>query len=203
MTDTMLGEPTSTEPQAPPAQAEPTTTEASKAPEAEATPTTEQEQPKAESPKTAAPEKYEFKAPEGSAFDAEVMTAYEGAARELGLSQEAAQKMLDAVAPKVQERQEAQVEAIRQQWVEQAQSDKEFGGDKLKANLAVAKSALDRFGTPELRQMLNDSGLGNHPELIRAFFRAGRAIAEDSFVSGAQRAAPEADIAKRMYPNMA
>jgi hypothetical protein len=88
------------------------------------------------------------------------------------------------------------------QWVEGARSDKEFGGEKLTENLAVAKRALDTFGTPELRTLLNESGLGNHPEIIRAFFRAGKAISEDKFVtagSGSPKGAK--DAANALYPN--
>ena len=58
------------------------------------------------------------------------------------------------------------------------------------------------FGTPELRDVLNMTGLGNHPEIIRAFYRAGKAISEDAFVSGSPRRADDMDAAKRMFPTM-
>ena len=68
--------------------------------------------------------------------------------------------------------------------------DKEFGGEKLSENLSTAKKALDQFGTPELRSLLNESGLGNHPEFIRFMFRAGKSISEDRYVGQANGAAP-------------
>ncbi|MFY8163614.1 MAG: hypothetical protein ACOVKC_05195, partial [Brevundimonas sp.] len=139
------------------------------------------EAPQAEAPK--APEAYEFKVPEGRAFDAEVITAYSQVARELNLSQDAAQRLLDAVGPKMVERQTAQIEAIRNGWADSSKSDREFGGEKLSENLGVAKKALDAFGTAELRTLLNETGLGNHPELIRFMFRAGKAISEDRMVT--------------------
>lgn len=129
-----------------------------------------------------APEKYEFKAPEGQEFDAGVLDAFTEVAKELNLSQDAAQKVLDKVAPVIQARQAEQVDAIRNEWVEQSKADKEFGGEKLSENLSVAKKALDNFGSPELRALLNESGLGNHPEVIRFMFKAGKAISEDTFV---------------------
>mgnify|MGYP000700477353 CR=1 FL=1 len=67
---------------------------------------------------------------------------------------------------------------------------------------AVAKKALDTFGTPEFRTLLNESGLGNHPEMIRMMFRAGKAISEDKFVpagSGSPKGAK--DAANALYPN--
>ncbi len=138
-----------------------------------------------DAPKTeavGAPEKYEFKPPEGKNFDNEIITTYSQVARELNLSQASAQKMLDTLGPKIAERQMAQIDSIRQGWVDSSRIDKEFGGDSLDKNMSVAKKALDTFGTPELRTVLNQSGLGNHPEIIRFFYRAGKAISEDGYV---------------------
>jgi hypothetical protein len=129
-----------------------------------------------------APEKYEFKAPEGKQFDAEIIGNFSEIAKELNLTQGAAQKLVETMGPKIAERQLAQIQAVQNEWTQQSQVDKEFGGDKLNENLAVAKKALDSFGTPELRSLLVQSGLGNNPEVIRFMFRAGKAISEDTFV---------------------
>jgi hypothetical protein len=158
----------------------------------------------AEAPK--APEAYEFKAPEGRVFDSEVMASYSQVAKELNLSQESAQRLLDAVGPKMAERQMAMIEATRNGWADNSKSDREFGGEKLSENLGVAKKALDAFGTAELRTLLNETGLGNHPELIRFMFRAGKAISEDRMVTGAAtqaKAGPRsfADLAEALYSN--
>lgn len=135
--------------------------------------------------KTGAPEEYEkFNAPEGQEYDDQFVKAYGDVAKELNLSQKDAQKLLDKVSPVVRERQQAQIDAVKQGWLDNSKGDKEFGGDKLEANLAVAKTALDKFGTPELKQLMNQTGLGNHPELIRFFYRAGKAISEDTYVGG-------------------
>jgi len=141
--------------------------------------------------KEGAPEKYEFNdkvadAPE--VLDPDVLTAFGEVAKELDLPQEAAQKVLDKVAPVIQARQAAQVEQARIEWAESSQSDAEFGGENLNANLEVAKSALDAFGTDPLKQLLSESGLGNHPEVIRFMYRAGKAISEDSYVGNSQGA---------------
>ena len=145
-----------------------------------------------------APESYEFKAEEGQAFDDQVIGAFSEVAKELNLSQDAAQKVLDKMAPVIASRQAEQISAAQAAWTESAKTDKEYGGEKLTENLAVAKQALDQFGTPELRTLLNESGLGNHPEIIRAFYRAGKAISQDRFVSGAGGTASQAD-ARKLY----
>ena len=131
-----------------------------------------------------APESYEFKAPEGVTFDDAVIGAFSEVAKELNLPQEQAQKVLDKMAPVMAQRQTEQLTAANAQWVESVKTDKEYGGDALNENLAVAKKAFDEFSTPELRTLLNQTGLGNHPEVVRVFYRAGKAISEDRFVAG-------------------
>jgi hypothetical protein len=138
-----------------------------------------------------APEKYEFVAPEGQEFDAEFIKAYEATARELDLPQDKAQKIIDKISPVLQERQIAQLNAIRAEWAESSRTDKEFGGEKIEENLAVAKKALDQFGSPELKDLMNKSGLGNHPEMIRFFYRAGKSISPDTFVGGTKEGKTE------------
>lgn len=151
-----------------------------------------------------APEKYEFKAPEGREFDGHVIEQFSEVARELNLSQEDAQKVIDKVAPALAAKQERVMAEARTQWVDAAKADREFGGEKLAENLSVAKRALDTFGTPELRTLLEQSGLGNHPEVIRVLYRAGRAISEDRMVTGGQggKAQPRGfgDYANSLYP---
>lgn len=138
----------------------------------------------AKAPVAGAPEKYEFKPPtEGHTFDSEVLKAYSEVARELNLTQESAQKVIDKLAPVMQTRQQNAIEAARTEWREAAKADKEFGGDKLTESLKVAKTALDKFGTPELRKLLDESGAGDHAELIRFMVRVGKAISPDTIVT--------------------
>lgn len=152
-----------------------------------------------------APDKYEFKAPEGREFDAETIAKFSEVAKELNLTNEAAQTILEKMGQQLSSRHESQITAVRNQWAQASTSDKEFGGDKLTENLSVAKKALDAFGSTELRTLLNESGLGNHPEVIRFMYRAGKAISEDQLVVGnkgaAKSAGPKsfADLADALY----
>lgn len=147
-----------------------------------------------------APEKYEFKAPEGKEYDSAVLESFSAAAKEANLTQDAAQKLLEKVAPSLASRQQEQVEAIRNGWLESSKTDKEFGGEKLQENLGVAQKALESFGTPELRKLLDDTGMGNHPDVIRFMFRAGKAISEDTFVSGSPSNKGNLNPADILYP---
>ena len=136
-----------------------------------------------------APEKYEFKPIEGVNLDPSVVGKFSEVAKELNLPQEAAQKVLDQVAPAIAAQQQAAIEAASNQWVAEVKADKEFGGEKLEANLAVAKKARDAFSTPELRTLLQETRLGNNPEVIRFFYKVGLAMSEDKFVPGGKQAA--------------
>lgn len=134
-----------------------------------------------------APEHYAFQPVEGMHLSEEVLGSFSEVAKELNLAQDAAQHMLDRVAPAIARQQQAAIQAVNEQWVSQVKADKEIGGDRLQQNLAIAKKARDAFGTDGLRKLLNESRIGNHPEMIRFFVRAGQAISEDSFVSGGTR----------------
>lgn len=168
----------------------------------------EQEQAKddkAEDKPQGAPEAYEdFSVPEGVELDAEVLGEFKAVAKELNLPQEAAQKVTDLgvkLAQKwVAESQQATSDMLAD-WKVQAEADKEFGGDALPANLAVAKKAIDQFGTPELRELLDVHRLGDNPEVIRFMFRVGKAISEDTFVAGG-KTSPATSAAKTLFPNM-
>jgi hypothetical protein len=58
------------------------------------------------------------------------------------------------------------------------------------------------FGGDELKQVLNESGLGNHPALFKAFAKIGKAMSEDTFVKSKAHSSPEVDRLSRMYPSM-
>ncbi|HCM3756389.1 TPA: peptidase [Salmonella enterica subsp. enterica serovar London] len=144
-----------------------------------------------------APEKYEFQAAEGVELDTEALKEFEPVAREMNLTNEQAQKLVD-VYPKilagVQQRQAEAWQQTTEQWAADVKADKEIGGDKLTSNLSAAQRALDQFGTPELKEYLNTTGLGNHPDLVKTFVKIGKAMSEDGMVTGGnngQRSAAE------------
>lgn len=157
----------------------------------------EGEKPKDEKKPEGAPETYEFKAAEGVELDTEALKDFEPVARELNLTNEQAQKLVDAYPKILAGVQQRQVDAWQKQtqdWAADVKADKEIGGDKLTASLSKAQQALETFGTPELKEYLNETGLGNHPELVKAFVKIGKAMSEDNMVSAGntgQRSAAE------------
>lgn len=134
---------------------------------------------------------YALKAPDGGEIDPAIADAYAPVAKELGLTNEGAQKLIDKIGPVVDARMaQMQTEMLTEftkQNVAACVADKEFGGDDIVKNVAIAEKALTTFGTPALRELLDKTKLSNHPEIIRLFYRAGKAISEDTFVAGGLR----------------
>ena len=148
----------------------------------------------------AVPESYDLKMPDGVALDQAAADEFTAIAKELKLDQATAQKFAD-VGAKMAQRQADNHAKLVESWTESVKTDKDIGGDKLAENLSVARKALETFGTPELRDVLNATGFGNHPAVIKAFYKIGQAISEDRFVTGGAKG-PETDMAKRMFPSM-
>lgn len=186
--------------QASTAAAEPANTSENKPAEGEQSGTKTEEGKPDEGQKTEAPETYQdFKTPEGVTLDAEVLTEFKDLAKDLKLDQDSAQKFVD-LAPKLVEKWQAKqaqdlIDA-RTKWAEDTLKDKEIGSTE---NLAVANSALKEFGSPELVTLLQESGFGNHPALVRTFYRIGKAMSEDSIVTGKQP--PQSKGAQSFYSN--
>ena len=141
----------------------------------------------------------DFQLPEGVTLDSALLEQAAPIFKELGLSKEQAQKLVDIQVKQAQ----SQTDAFNQQletWRTSAKNDKEYGGDGFDQNIALARSALNKVGTPELKQLLNDSGVGDHPEIIRLMVRVGKMTAEDNPTKG-KPAAVKQDNAAILYPN--
>lgn len=146
------------------------------------------------------PESYDLKMPEGVELDKAAADEFSTIAKELKLDQSAAQKLADVGAKMVQRQAEAHAQLV-ESWAEQVKTDPEIGGDKLAENLGVARKALDTFGSPELKDMLNSTGLGNHPAVVKFFHKVGKSISSDGFVTGTPKGG-ETDPAKKLFPSM-
>ncbi len=61
---------------------------------------------------------------------------------------------------------------LRQEW-----------GPNYDANISLASRAVAKVGGEPLQKLLDDTGMGNHPDMIRAFTRVGRVLAEDNIIT--------------------
>ena len=148
-----------------------------------------------------APE-YEIAYPEGLPVNKDLEAAFKETAKAARLTQEQAQQFADMgrqVAEKITADQLAAQAAIWKVWESETLADKEFGGAGFDENLAIAQKALDAFATPELKELLNVTGVGDHPEMVRLFYRAGKAISEDKLIPGNKAPAGQTSLADKLY----
>jgi|TARA_R110001606_G_scaffold398417_1_gene577396 hypothetical protein len=158
------------------------------------------------------PEKYEFEPPEGVEVDPSKIEVFGETAKELGLNQKQFQQLVEydiqRSAAALEEMSTQFSERINH-WAEDTKADKELGGENLDENLGLAKRAIDTFGSPQLAKLIDAPsadnpdglGLGNHPEVIRLFYRVGRAISESDLVTGDNKIEGR-DSLEKMYPTM-
>lgn len=126
-----------------------------------------------------APEKYELKIPEGTLMPAEEVAGIEAFAKGEKLSQSEAQALVN-----FQHAQHVALEGRRQQWLGELAADPEVGGteEAYKASSELAFRVLDKYAPPALREVLNKTGLRNHPDTFRFLVRLGKAAGEDVLV---------------------
>lgn len=184
------------------------------------------EEPKVET-KPAVPEKYEdFKLPEGMTADAKTMEEAKGFFKELGLSQDQAQKLIDYDV----KRQSAltanglqAVKDMRAGWLKSVRENpkfaNEFGADgKIKPDsktLVGLGRLLDSLGNTKLandfRHMMDLTGVGDHPAFFEFASIIAERLAEGSPVKGnaasphgqsATGTAQRRSAAQEIYPNL-
>lgn len=147
----------------------------------------------------------DFIVPEGIELDSEVLDEFKPFAQELKLDQDGAQKLVDMGSKLATKIHQAGIDNWQKQkdgWAEQSRADKEIGGKDFDANLGVAKAAIEAFGSPELQNILDVSGLGNHPEVVRVFHKIGKAISSDAGIIKGDKAGDGKASLNAMYPTM-
>lgn len=133
------------------------------------------------------PIEYTFELPEGISMADETLEGLKSLAGDLKLDQAGADKVKDLGVEMLKKWETANTEALetmKSDWADSAKADEEIGGAKFDENLAGARSAMEKFATPELKTFLNESGLGNHPEMIRLFWKLNAQISDDALVAG-------------------
>lgn len=160
---------------------------------------------KADKDKDGAPAEYsEFKVPDGLEVDADALKDFTPVMQELKATQEQAQAAVDIASKMVEKTLKSQADAWADRvadWTKTAEEDKEIGGKDYDKHILLARSAMRQIGGRPLVLALEETGVGNHPELIRVFYRLGLAIGEDNLDFGGQSEGGNKTIAERMFPN--
>ena len=151
------------------------------------------------------PDKYEIKLPDGSPLDPAIVQEVETYAKANKLTNEQAQAVLNrdsaTVANFIKSGQE-KLKSDAGKFVTELKADPEIGGENFTRSVEVAKRVVDSFATPKLKQILNETGLGNHPEIVRVFAKIGLNMSEDRFVqAGSATVKTERSAADRLFGN--
>ncbi len=136
--------------------------------------------------------------------------------KDLRLTNDQANKLVGMV-PEIQQRTLQALNddftATRAGWAKQTREDPEIGGQNLPETISLASRALDKFGaqsakdskgneTNEFRALLNDSGLGDHPVMLRMFREIGKLVGEDNgLVRGDQNPQTKKSREEILYPD--
>lgn len=139
-------------------------------------------------PAEGVPEKYEFKVEGFEFIDTALADKAAPILQQLGLNNEQANALAQVYAEHLTQQGEL-YEANQQKaffekldgW--EAETQKQFG-DKLPQALESAKIALQYLESPELVELLDTSGLGSHPNVIRSLAKLGGRMRERETVLG-------------------
>lgn len=145
---------------------------------------------------------YTFELPEGVTLDAAVADAAQPAFKELGITARQANGLAAFFANLRASEAQRAGEAFTTQaaaWAREAQADPAYQDVGHETAFREANRALTQFGSPKLAEVLRTTGLGNHPELIRAFYNASKALADDTTQRGTGGGGEAAPIEERMY----
>jgi hypothetical protein len=162
-------------------------------------------------PAPTAPDRYDLSL-EGFSIDPVLVQNADPVLRDLGLSNDAANKLMPVareIMARTQETVMRQIEdaaAVQKKtWYDAFVADPEIGGARRSETEHFAAKGLDALGYRDghpFRDALNASGFGNHPDMLRAFRRLGELVGEDGGLvrplTASSRAKP---VWERLYPD--
>lgn len=166
------------------------------------------------------PDKYDFKAPEGYTLDSKFVEEATPILKELGLSNDAAQKLVDLQSKHSIETADAALRAYedtRTAWRGEVIKDPALGDGKeglkpeVKAQIATAITAVGDVKAQEaFKEAMDLTGVGDNPAFVRAVAAWGKLLSEGTLVRGgnpspAGQTSPGSgprSAAAAMYPNL-
>jgi hypothetical protein len=135
------------------------------------------------------PEDYEFEDKELDEIQKKNLTAFKAKAREMGLTKdqfknltayemELSRDLKKRIAEAQKKAEDTEKEKVRK-GVEELKGE---WGNKFESNLNLAKKTMNNIFPASFSNFLEESGLGNHPEMVRAMVRLSESVSEDVLV---------------------
>ncbi len=127
---------------------------------------------------------YQLQIPADMTLNEMQQAIFEDQARELGLDNMKAQKLLEISHRNAQEHAKAHEQQVAA-WGDEVRRDRELGGSAMESTLAYARAGLAKFDPDrKLYAVLQETGYANHPIVIRFLSAIGKAHAEDAVLLG-------------------
>ncbi len=143
-------------------------------------------------------ESYNLNMPEGMELTPDQRALFDAQAQELKLDNDGAQKLLEISRRNQVHQTDAHNKQIKT-WQEEIRQDKELGGTAFESTVAYARAGLSKFDPQsKLFEILEHTGYGNNPHVIRFLAAIGRAHAEDKIILGSP-SKTEAPRHERLY----
>ena len=124
------------------------------------------------------PNGYDFGDDDGALDD------YREFAHQAGLTQDQAENVLNLYSDISEDEEAQRIKSIEDLGLDSKINLQKEWGKNYDGKIDMATRAFAQFSSPELKSIMNDTGLGNHPEMIRAFSKIGEMLGEDSLVVG-------------------
>ncbi|HEY9155579.1 MAG TPA: hypothetical protein VIM69_10630 [Opitutaceae bacterium] len=147
-----------------------------------------------------------IKIPEGFQVDEPTQTEFLGIMNNDKLSgAERAQQLIDLQAKFAQSQSDALTAAWETQqetWRNEVAADKDIGGDKLEPALADIKKVVLEYGSPEVNDILTNTGAGNNIHVIKMMHKIAKALNEGTGHASGNPAPQEKSAAQKLFPSM-
>lgn len=141
--------------------------------------------------------------PENAVIGESDLASIKEYAKEHGLTNKQAQALVEKQNKTVSEYVERQVEAYKTEiagYEGAIKADKEMGGTNYNRTVELSNRALNGLASEGLINKLNESGMRNHPELVRFLAKIGSHLSDDQMVNpNAKPVTPPKSFADKFY----
>lgn len=120
-------------------------------------------------------------------------------AKEMKLNNEQAGSLLKILADNYQTVQQQAVQKERTNWRAELRSDPELGGENFDKTRLHLSTVMRKFGNNEVKDILNSTGLGDHPAFVRMFNAIGASMSQEPTVIKGTQPKPKFDYNDYFY----
>ena len=142
---------------------------------------------------------------EGVEFDTTLFETMTPVLEEMGATQEQVNKLAEAYLGHVKtaadihgKKMIEKYEEIKDGWKKEATEEL---GANMKQDLVQTGNALKQFGSEKLIELFNETGIGNHVEVVKMLSKVGKHFTEDNFEDG-ESSGSESKTEDVLYPSM-